>query len=191
MATAGTAGAVTVAVAGGKTVIVLGTPPFACAQPTGRLAGATLGPMHLGMTRAAVRRQFSKRVHAWAPVHGLLLPGADRDPRRLPVAQVARRDLSRAQRTRVRGRAVLALTDNRHFAMRGVRPDTRLTAAVRRKLHTGTPYHVGLNFWYLVTLKGSRGVLKVRHGTIQEIGIADARLTSTRPAARRFLRTFY
>jgi hypothetical protein len=33
-------------------------------------------------------------------------------------------------------------------------------------------------------------VLKVRRGVILEIGIADARLTHSRQAARRFFRTF-
>jgi dienelactone hydrolase len=190
VATAGASGAVTVTVASGRTVIVLGTPPFVCAQPTGRLQGATLGPMHLGMTRAAVRRRFSQgstRDHRYMD---FFCPA----PTGIRVGYPSPKllgGLSRAQRARVRGRAILALTDNRHFAMRGVRPGTRLTAGIRRKLHVGTPYHVGLNYWYLVTLKGSRGVLKVRHGAIQEIGIADTRLTSSRRAARRFLRTFY
>jgi len=34
-------------------------------------------------------------------------------------------------------------------------------------------------------------VLKVRHGIVEEIGIADRRLTRNRAAARRFLTSFY
>ena len=88
-----------------------------------------------------------------------------------------------------RGRVVLVLTANRHYALRGVRPDTRL-ARVARRLRAGRPYHVGRNTWYLVPDGRGRGVLKVRRGTIQEIGIATASLVRTRAAARRFLRSF-
>jgi hypothetical protein len=35
-----------------------------------------------------------------------------------------------------------------------------------------------------------RGVLKVRHGVIEEVGIADGRLLTSRRDARRFLNSF-
>lgn len=54
----------------------------------------------------------------------------------------------------------------------------------------GSQFHLGRNRCYLVKEPGSRGVLKVRRGVILEIGIADARLTRSRQAARRFFRTF-
>jgi hypothetical protein len=50
---------------------------------------------------------------------------------------------------------------------------------------------VGLNTWYLAPGTDSRGVLKVRHGVIEEVGIANRRLTASRVAARRFLKSFY
>ncbi len=55
----------------------------------------------------------------------------------------------------------------------------------------GKPFHVGLNYWYLATNGSSTAVLKVRHGVVEEIGIGDRRLTRTRQADRRFLRSFY
>jgi hypothetical protein len=98
---------------------------------------------------------------------------------------------SRATATRLRGRAVLILTANRHYALRGIRPGTRLSAAVARRLHAGRGYGVGRNTWYL-TPDGrlSHGVLKVQHGVIGEIGIASGALTSSRAHARRFFRSF-
>jgi hypothetical protein len=99
------------------------------------------------------------------------------------------RTLSASQRRRVSGRVVLALTANRRYALRGVRVGARL-ARVTRRLKAGRPYLVGRNTWYLTPNGSSRGVLKVRHGIIEEIGIADKRLTASRRAARRFLRTF-
>jgi hypothetical protein len=100
------------------------------------------------------------------------------------------RSLSKRERRAVKGRAVLLLTANRHYALRGVKPATRL-AKVRRRLHVSRAYKVGLNTWYLVPNGPSRGVLKVRHGVILEIGIANKQLTAggTR-ATLRFLKAF-
>ena len=90
--------------------------------------------------------------------------------------------LSPAARRRVQGRAELALTANQHYALSGVRPGTRL-ADVARRLRVGRGFHIGLNTWYLTPGGASRGLLKVRHGVIEEIGIADPALTSSRAAA--------
>jgi hypothetical protein len=84
---------------------------------------------------------------------------------------------------------VLALTANRFYALRGVRPGTRL-ATVARHLRVGRSFHVGRNTWYLTAGRRIRGVLKVRHGVIEEIGVAWTRLTRTRAQGRRFLRSF-
>lgn len=92
-------------------------------------------------------------------------------------------------RRRLRGRVVLVLTANRHYALRGVRPGESLARAARR-LHAGRGFHVGRNLWYLVPNGPGRGVLKVRHGAIGEIGIADPALTGTRGASRRFFTSF-
>ena len=49
---------------------------------------------------------------------------------------------------------------------------------------------IGANDWYLAPLASATAVLKVRDGTVQEIGIADRSLTKTRPAQRLFLTSF-
>jgi hypothetical protein len=49
---------------------------------------------------------------------------------------------------------------------------------------------VGSNTWFVVRGRAADGVLKVRHGVVQEIGLADRRLTRGRAAARRFLTSF-
>ena len=100
-----------------------------------------------------------------------------------------RRLLPRSQRGRSRGTVVLALTANRHFALDGARPGTRL-ATMARRLRPGRAFAVGANRWYLTPGRQVRGVLKVRHGVIEEIGIADARFARTANTARTFLRGF-
>ena len=99
------------------------------------------------------------------------------------------RTLSRRERRAVRGHVVLVLTANRHYALHGVRPAMRL-ARVARRLHVGRGIKIGLNTWYLVGNGPSRGVLKVRHGVILEIGIANKQLTTGRRAAIRFFKSF-
>ncbi len=196
--TAGTGGSVSVTVGSGKTAVVLHAPSggsgakkpkrFSCAKPSGRLRGLALGPVRLGMKRAAVRGHF-RRVNTrgrrdmdfFCPAHGGIRVG-------YPSAGLLRR-VSKAERRRVRGRAILILTANKHYALRGVRIGTRVSKVARR-LHLGRRFQVGLNTWYLAPNGSSRGVLKVRRGRIQEVGIANKTLTRTRAAARRFLRSF-
>jgi beta-glucosidase len=164
------------------------TPPYSCYRPSGTLAGARLGPARLGMTRAAVRRQFAKLDLRGRRYMDFFCTG--QNGIRVGYASNAlRRSLPRSQRRRISGRAVLILTSSRHFALRGVRPNTRL-ATVARRLHAGRPYVIGLNRWYLVADGSARGVMKVRHGVIQEVGIADRWLTTSRARGRRFLSSF-
>lgn len=161
---------------------------FSCAQPSGRLAGRSLGPITLGMTRARARRQFvgvSTRGRRYMDFFCLNRSGIRVG---YPSPKLLR-TLPLGERRHEHGRVVLALSSNPHYALRGVRPGTRL-AAVARRLQTGRTFHIGLNYWYLLPNGASRGVLKVRHGIIEEIGIADKRLTSGRRAAMRFLNSF-
>jgi hypothetical protein len=99
------------------------------------------------------------------------------------------RTLSRKERRAVAGRVVLVLTADRFYALHGVRNGARL-ARVARRLHVGRPFKIGINTWYLVPNGASTGVLKVRHGIVFEVGIADKRLTASGPATLRFLKSF-
>ncbi|HEX3831315.1 MAG TPA: prolyl oligopeptidase family serine peptidase, partial [Solirubrobacteraceae bacterium] len=189
-------GKATVPVGSGTTVIVLGpassvggSSKYSCVQPTGRLSGRRLGPVQLGMKRTAVRAQFARRTTGGRRNMDFFCTASHRIRVGYPSAKLLR-GLSRPQRRRASGRAILMLTASHHYALRRVRPGARLTPKLKRRLHPGRPFHVGQNRWYLVAEPGSRGVLKVRSGVVQEIGIADARLTRDRQAARRFLRSF-
>ena len=162
---------------------------FSCAKPSGQLRGLKLGPVRLGMKRAVIRGHF-RRVNTrgrrdmdfFCPAHGGIRVG-------YPSAALLH-SVSKAERRRVRGRAILILTANKHYALRGVRigdPCLQGGAAAAPR----SPFQVGLNTWYLAPNGSSRGVLKVRRGKIQEVGIANNKtLTRTRAAARRFLRSF-
>jgi hypothetical protein len=164
------------------------TPRPGCPLATGRLSGTRLGAARLGMSRARIRRAFvSSATRGRRDMDFFCLtPIGIRVGYPSPALL---RTLSRSLRNRVRGRVVLALTANRHYALRGVRPGARLIAVAHR-LGVGRGFRVGLNRWYLAPNGSSRLVLKVRGGVIQEIGIADKRLTQGSRAASRFMKSF-
>jgi hypothetical protein len=174
LATVGASGGVTVAIAGGETTLTVTAPSFACTRPTGTLTSDAVGPVMLGMTRPAARGLFAQTTTAG----------------RVRMDFFCRHDGGIRVGYTSSGRVALILTANRHFALDGVRPGTRLTRAVARRLHAGTGYPIGLNTWYLTPNGDERGVLKVQHGVIDEVGVADAALTESRRATRRFLTSF-
>ena len=160
-----------------------------CPVATGKLSGRQLGLVHLGMTRAAARhayRKSSTRHHRYMDFFCVR-------PNPIRVGYASPKLLSavpRRARHALKGRVVLVLTANPHYALHGVRPNTRL-AKVARKLHVRKAFQVGLNFWYLAPNGSSTGILKVRRGRIQEIGVATKSVTWSRAIAGRYLRTFY
>jgi hypothetical protein len=155
-----------------------------CPRATGGLSAAALGPFRLGAARSRARqtdRFYSTRGRRSVDYY-CLNPSGIRAAY-APAALV--HGLPRAQRRALQDHAVLLLTDGRRYALRGVRPGTRL-ARVTRRLHLGRGIHVGANVWYVLSGGRSHGVLKVHRGIIQEIGIATARLTGNRRADLRF-----
>jgi hypothetical protein len=144
-------------------------PRPACAAPTGRLSGRGVGPVRLGMTRARVRRTFAGKVtRAGAASDVLCLRSAG-----IRVAYL-------------RGRAQGILTANRFYALKGVRPGTRLSRAARR-LHLGREARIGGRTWYLIADGSNRGLLEARRGVIEAVGIAGRGATSTPARTRRLL----
>jgi hypothetical protein len=166
--------------------------PLGCPAASGRLSGNVLGPARLGMTRAQVRKAFpdnstsSTRGRAYMDFFCLSQSGIRVG---FPSASLLR-SLPRSERSKLNGHVILALTANRAYALRGVHVGASLSAAARR-LGPGPAYKVGLNTWYLTPNGSSRGVLKVRQGKIEEIGIASKQLTGSPAAIRHFLRGFY
>jgi hypothetical protein len=82
------------------------------------------------------------------------------------------------------------LSANRRYAAGGVRPGTPAVVARRRLGLRGRPFNVGTNTWYLFRRGPAELVLKVRHGVVVEVGVADGRLNRGRRAQLRYLRSF-
>jgi Secretory lipase len=159
-----------------------------CPLVSGKLSGRTLGNVHLGMTRAQARKAYAdssnrgKRYEDFFCLSPIGVRVGYASPKLL-------RSVPRARRKGLRDRVVWASTSDIFFTVRGVRPGMTVKAA-RKDLKLEKPFHVGLNYWYLAPNGKSTAVLKVRHGTVEEIGIADKQLTRTRNADRAFLNSF-
>jgi hypothetical protein len=160
-----------------------------CPKPSGRLKGSSLGPLALGMTRKRARHKLKRFGVTYNDFDNFCLFGGWGIRAGYPSASLLH-SLSPGHRTRVKGRIVLALTANPYYALEGVRPGFRMTKRLARRLHTGKPFHLGANYWYLVPGKLSEGVLKVRGGVVQEVGIAVKALTAGRRAQLAFLTSF-
>jgi hypothetical protein len=186
-AAAGASSVVTGATPAGPTTTQT-TPKFTCSAPSGAIAGRSLGPVSLGMTRARARRPFARFSTRGRRYMDFFCPrgGGIRVGYASPALLHGR---SARERRQLRNRVVLVLTASHHFAIKHVRTGSRLTAA-RRRLALGRGFHIGLNEWYLASDGAVRAVLQVRRGIVAEIGIADRKLTAPRRSAARFLRTF-
>jgi hypothetical protein len=89
----------------------------------------------------------------------------------------------------LRDRTVLALTANRHYRAGGVRAGDSLASADRR-LSVWAYFRIGRNVWYLARHGAISYVLKVRHGQVQEIGIASIAPESDEAAALHLMESF-
>jgi len=159
-----------------------------CPRATGQPRGQTLGLVRLGMTRTQARGAFTRsndRGTHFEDFFCLTPIGV-----RVGYASNALlTTLPPAARKRVSGQVVLALTANAFYALRGIRPGATVAAA-HKALRTAAPFHVGRNYWYTAHNGTTTAVLKVRHGIVQEIGIADAKLMHGRKAQRAFIKSF-
>jgi hypothetical protein len=159
-----------------------------CPAATGTVAGTTLGLVRLGMTRKQARHVYTrsstrgyiyKDFFCLTP-HGVRVGYAS--PKLLNTLPASdRKDLA--------GRVVWASTDNARYAVGGIRAGATLTAA-KQQLPHGYLFRVGLNYWYLAPTRGATAVLKVRHDLVEEIGIADERLTRSHHADRELMTSF-
>jgi hypothetical protein len=160
-----------------------------CARPTGRLAALSVGPLALGFTRAHARRILHRFAVTANDFDNFCLYGGWGIRVGYATGRILS-PLSPAVRAQVNGRIVLALTANPFYALRGARPGMAL-AAIAKRLKVGQGFRIGSNVWYLAPGTPARGVLKVRAGIIEEVGLASERLTSGNPSSqRRFLASF-
>ena len=170
------------------TVVTASKPVAHCVSPIGAVGGMTLGYFQLGMTQQqarttvywwhVTRNKFDNfcLYHGWGIRLGY------------PSAALLK-TISASQRSQYSGHVVLALTANPFYSLGPATKGVQV-AQVTKALHLGKPFHVGHNDWYFVHDGPSTGVLKVRGGVIQEVGLASLGLTKTTKQQRVFINSF-
>ena len=161
-----------------------------CTKPSGRLSRKHLGPLALGETKAKTRKSLRLLKVTVYGFDQFCLQGGPGIRAGYPSRKLLA-SLSARLRRSVSGKSVMLLTANHFYALDGVRPGSRV-AFVSRTLHIKAKrfFAVGLNDWYVVPGRAADGILKVRHGVIEEIGIADKRLLTSHKADFRFFTSF-
>jgi hypothetical protein len=159
-----------------------------CPMATGELEGDRLGLLRLGMTREQARHAFVKSSTRGKHYEDFFCL----TPRGVRVGYASPKLLKTLppdERKKYEGRVVWASTSNTFYEVHGVRPGATVAQA-RKHLKLTGPFHVGLNYWYLAPNGGSTAILKVRHDTVEEIGICDRALTKTHREQVAFLHSF-
>ena len=159
-----------------------------CAAARGGVRGKAVDRARLGRRRATNRRAYPRRSlsRPRRTVDRFCLVGR----RAVRVGYLPRRfssRLSRRDRRRTRGRAVLVLSNHPRHAAGRVRTGTSLRT-LRRRLRGERRIAVGGSSWYLVRGRRARVLFRVRGRRVREVGLADLRLTRSRAGARRMLR---
>jgi hypothetical protein len=159
-----------------------------CPAATGSLNGGTLGLVRLRMTRDKARHAYThssnrgKRFEDFFCLTPIGVRVGYASPTYLNT-------VARSERKQLKGRVIWASTSSGYYALQGIRPGATLMASGKQLKLTG-PFHIGANTWYLAASGASTGVLKVRGGLVEEIGIADKQLTTGHTAQVAFLHSF-
>ncbi len=159
-----------------------------CPRPSGSLNGATIGRLKLGLSRTAARRRLKRFGVTHNNFDNFCLYAGWGIRAGYPSAKLVR-SLPSKVRPRVTG-IVLLSTANPFYALDKVKPGSKLTKQVSRRLHLGKAFRIGKNDWYIVSGKRADGILKVQRSVIEEVGVADKRLLAGRAAQRRLLTSF-
>jgi len=159
-----------------------------CATATGRIGGKGLERARLGRRRATVRTAFARGRRTRGAIDRFCLAGGGAIRVGYPSTRL-RRKLSRRERARVKGRAVLLLGSGPRTRLRKLAPGVS-TRTLTRRIGRAKPIRVGSVRWYLRWGAGARHVFRVTGGKVREVGLADARLTSSRTRAKRLFASF-
>ena len=160
----------------------------ACTTPTGRITAKGLERARLGRKLATTRAAFARGRRTKGAIDRFCLAGGGAVRVGYPSAAL-RRKLSRRERARVKGRAVLLLSSGPRTRLRKVVTGAS-TRTLARRIGRVKPIKVGSTRWYVRRGSGARHVFRVTGGKVREVGLADARLTASRARAKRLFASF-
>jgi hypothetical protein len=161
-----------------------------CPAARGALSGDHLGPVALGATRPQARQALapiSPRSQKHEDVFCLGLSASGTTVGYGSAGLL--KHVPATQRAELNGRVVWILTSSASYALAGVRAGETITRASKH-LRLGKPFTTQGNTWYLFKHRSVTGVLEARHRIVEQIGIADPRLTTTRAMQQSLLSRF-
>ena len=162
-----------------------------CVASRGGVRGRAVGAARLGRTRKAQRRVLRRATRFRRTRRGYdryCVNGGGQLRIGYPTRFLNVR-IGAQQRRRVRSRAILAISSSKRFRIRGVRVGMG-ARALRRRLRGERRVRVFKDVWYVARARRAALVFKVRGGKVRELGLADRRLTGSRRAAQRLLRSY-
>lgn len=162
--------------------------PAGYSAPNGTITDTTLGSISLASTRAAAlaayrfgtSRGFGYKYYFRLSEGGIRVGFAS--PQLLQT-------LPAALQSQLRDRVVWASTWSSYYAIDGVHVHATL-AALQHALPGGELITVGSNDWYLAPFGSATAVFKVDDGTVRELGITPASLTTSRAADQALMSSF-
>jgi hypothetical protein len=156
------------------------------ANASGRVRKTTVGNARLSRGRRTQRRKLKGRLLSRrGGFDRYCVRGGGAMRIGYPLKRL-RTKLSRKERRRVINRAMVILTTNKRFRIKGIRRGSKVKT-LRRKFKGEKSFRIGQNRWYIAKGSKARVVFKTRRNRVIEVGLADKRLTRTKRIAKRTL----
>ncbi|MGO9900314.1 MAG: hypothetical protein ACLP0J_11600 [Solirubrobacteraceae bacterium] len=185
-------------------VLVPVTTTAQCPKPSGRLTATKLGKISLGLTRTQTLRLMPWLSSGGRNGFDTLCLFGNAAIRVAYASKTITGLLPESQRRKLAGMSVIALTSSNFYALKGIRPGTRVKAlvkqlrlskvpsrrqlaAIAKRLRLAGPFNVGGSFWLLAPSKHGTGVIRIQKGVAKEIGVANAAVTNGIRAQLHFL----
>ncbi|MGH2876107.1 MAG: hypothetical protein ACRDLV_07650, partial [Solirubrobacteraceae bacterium] len=163
--------------------------PPVCPSYAGRVTGASLGGVTLGMSKARVGRANRQIISSSAHQERLCVPGGS-----IQIGYAYARleaGLSRHARLALGSAVVWIATGDRHYSVRGLHPGLRLSRHRRLPRGLGRPLrHRGANWYVLRRGRHVTALVEVRHRAVAEVAIAAPSLAGTTARLRLLLAAF-
>ena len=160
-----------------------------CLTTRGKLHGKSLGGAKLGRSQKAQRRKFQGlRLKTRKGLDRYCAAGGGSFQVGYPTKRLLR-TLKRNVRRKLKKRVVIVVTSSKHFSLKGLRRgDSRKKA--RRRLPGARRLRVGNKRWLVVPGRRVTLLVRIHAGKVQEIGIADGRLSNGTKGTKRLLRAW-
>jgi len=149
-------------------------PRVGCPAPVGKLTTAGLGPMQLDETLGEAKLSLPSSTFK----RGVDLERFCLSPAGVTVGFPDPALAALLKGTPGRNQLVWELTGNPHYSYRGIAPGIALSTA-QQILTGGTTVPQGATTYYLVPTRVSTIVLAARGGVVEQLGIADRRVTAS------------